>query len=384
MAEIGGYDLDFIETPPEDYECPICHLVMKEPQIVDCCGYKYCLTCVDRISFAGRGCPMCQEPNFKNMPEKQLQRKIFDLKVNCIERKQGCNWEGEIRHLSNHLQQVCLYVNVSCPLKCGQIYQRCKLQQHQDDDCIQRTPEIKLTSLVNKLVVRLVAVETKCNLQDEKIDALTRELEEVKGMQVKEIEHLEGELNTLSKYQQSQTTQALREVEGELIRRCISFPLRVTITNSWISPPFSSHPKGYLLQLKSELKKFGSSVDSLTYSLFSSGRSPDKSPIILSLDILPQLNDEDKLDWPVHVTVDILVLSTMDDNSNGKMYTLTKYMSVRSSDQYDDDVDETNKSTIGHSRFCFSCRLLVLNICYGPDPPLLEQDTRIAVNDGKP
>lgn len=382
----GGYDLEFLDSPPDEYHCPICHLVMKDPQIVDCCGYKYCLGCIDRVSLASKPCPMCQEVTFKNMSEKQLQRKILDLKVYCVEKKHGCEWDGEIRQLEIHLNGKCLYVQVSCPLNCGKVMQRSKLSQHEEDDCPQRSPEVKLISLMRKLETRLVAVETKCSAQEEEMVLLRKELDEVKQTkeeQTQKIVTLEEKLKTTASTQEKDFTITLRAIEGELIRRCISFPVRVTIggsETSWISPPFYSHPKGYVLQLKAKLQKFSSPVDSLAYSLFSSGRSPDKGRIKLSLNVLPQSNDG--LEWPIYVSVDVLVLSAIDENSNAKMFTLVKYKSLsgtrRSFDEGEEE--ESDAVIIGHSRFCFSCRLLILNIHYSSEPPLVEQDTWPAIN----
>ena len=36
--EIGGYSFNFIESPPDEFVCLICHLVARDPQQLLCCG----------------------------------------------------------------------------------------------------------------------------------------------------------------------------------------------------------------------------------------------------------------------------------------------------------------------------------------------------------
>ena len=387
MANVGGYDLEFLESPPDDYECPVCQLVLKDPQIVDCCGIKYCLGCIERVMLANKPCPICQGVEFKIMPEKQLMRRISDLKVKCAKMKLGCKWTGELRELQNHLDKVCPYIEVLCPLNCGGTFIRSSLQTHEEDDCPMRTSEIKLLSFTRKLESRIEALELKCAKQDDEIATLTKELHQVKEEKEKQdvkIKCLDDSLNQKSSTQDAQFSHSLRVIEEELIRRCFSFPVRVTTnSSSWISPPFYTHHKGYSLQLTARLCEFSSMFDNLAYSFLFSGRSVEKSPIKLFLNILPQHEDEANLDWPVHVTVDILVFSNTDEDSNGKFYTITKYKESVRNDRGRLDEDKEVGHVIGHAQFCFVCQLVIVNIRYGIDPPLLEADNQIAAEDGR-
>ena len=120
MAESGGYDVEFLEVPPEDYECLVCLLVLREPQMVSCCGVKFCKHCIDRVIQAGKPCPHCKDESFRYMAEKQLHRRILDLKVKCYERKKGCDWEGELRQLQKHHGDRCPYEEIECKLGCGE------------------------------------------------------------------------------------------------------------------------------------------------------------------------------------------------------------------------------------------------------------------------
>ena len=42
----SGYEEDFVEEVDEDFQCPICHLPLKEP-VLTRCGHRYCKECLD-------------------------------------------------------------------------------------------------------------------------------------------------------------------------------------------------------------------------------------------------------------------------------------------------------------------------------------------------
>ena len=144
----GGYDCEFVKRPASDLvqaDCPVCLLVLREPQQVSCCGYSYCQSCIQKIKDDGKPCPTCSN-EFDTFPDKRLKRTLYALRVFCVHRKLGCEWDGELGELDRHLNlqpppekllKGCQFSEVECTL-CLQPFQRRYLQAHQSDDCPKR------------------------------------------------------------------------------------------------------------------------------------------------------------------------------------------------------------------------------------------------------
>jgi len=101
----GGYDYDFVEPPPSAFqtECPICHLILREPYLVSCCGNNFCHSCIQQQQAENGPCPVCREYNFDVFPNQGLNRTLKQLQVYCAHKKDGCQWKGELGELDQHL-----------------------------------------------------------------------------------------------------------------------------------------------------------------------------------------------------------------------------------------------------------------------------------------
>ena len=69
--------------------------------------------------------------------------KVRQLKVRCSNKSSGCEWVGELGDLDNHLklgsvEGQCHFVDVQCPLGCGQSLMRRNLNNHQSNECPKR------------------------------------------------------------------------------------------------------------------------------------------------------------------------------------------------------------------------------------------------------
>ena len=110
-------EVEFIEEPPKEFECPLCLQIMKAPSLSSCCGHHFCRSCVDRAVARNKACPLCKEQNFHVFLNKDIQRQINSLKVRCSNLARGCKWEGVMGDLERHLDPTggdCGYVTVQC------------------------------------------------------------------------------------------------------------------------------------------------------------------------------------------------------------------------------------------------------------------------------
>ena len=101
----GGYDCDFVHPPPYyafQMECPICHLILREPFLVRCCGTSFCHICIQQQGDES-SCLKCGEDNVEVFPNKGLQRSLKQLYIYCTHKKDGCLWRGELGELDQHV-----------------------------------------------------------------------------------------------------------------------------------------------------------------------------------------------------------------------------------------------------------------------------------------
>ena len=120
----GGYEYDFIKNPPDELICKICHHPCREPYLSGCCGHNFCKSCVDATKRTTANCPLCRNAKFATFANKLSDRKIRSLHVVCTNKERGCEWQGELNDIINHLgsglnscqfQMIqCEYHNVGC------------------------------------------------------------------------------------------------------------------------------------------------------------------------------------------------------------------------------------------------------------------------------
>ena len=134
-ANVGGYEHDFIEKVQE-FECPLCLHVTREPSLTGCCGQHFCHSCISQVTTDREPCPLCKEENFTVLLDKKQNRRVLELKVSCTMKERGCDWTGELGHLTAHTDSDvqnsggCQYVDVVCSNKCGESFQRRNIRVH--------------------------------------------------------------------------------------------------------------------------------------------------------------------------------------------------------------------------------------------------------------
>ena len=172
----GGYECDFVDPIPESLSCPICLLAFRDPHILDCCGAKYCEPCIGRVKAAGQPCPLCKQ-QFTSLVDRNDQRRVLNLKVRCSRKKDGCQWAGEVRHLSDHERNECMWALVECQYHCGERAPRHHLIQHQQDECPQRPVDVKLESFMRKMETKLTAEKERHKEEMAAVNEAVKEME---------------------------------------------------------------------------------------------------------------------------------------------------------------------------------------------------------------
>ena len=133
---------------PQRFLCIICTKVLRDARLTECCGHHFCDSCLTNWRrtqyYGGKTCPHCRVGNFKHMLNREKIRDINELRIRCTYHKAGCEWEGELGALKQHLQSEsgCGYVVVACPndtkkvvgYNCGKM-KRKDLKAHMHNKC---------------------------------------------------------------------------------------------------------------------------------------------------------------------------------------------------------------------------------------------------------
>lgn len=49
VPDLGGYEYEFVDEVPDDWDCLVCQLPLKEPVQIEKCGHRLCEICVATI-----------------------------------------------------------------------------------------------------------------------------------------------------------------------------------------------------------------------------------------------------------------------------------------------------------------------------------------------
>lgn len=162
MATRGGHDYDFVDQKLEKLTCIICIKVVRDPHLTGCCGQIFCASCLSHWTEKAKkpNCPHCRAggDEFHHILDKRAKREVDALQMRCRNKKQGCNWIGELTGVKNHLESKdgCGYVVVKCPNGCTHLgptindLQRRELSKHLKDDCDRRPAVCKYCDFKDK------------------------------------------------------------------------------------------------------------------------------------------------------------------------------------------------------------------------------------------
>ncbi|XP_064390383.1 TNF receptor-associated factor 4-like isoform X2 [Halichondria panicea] len=231
----GGYDNDFADQPPKSLECSICLLTLRNPMVISCCGNHYCEACIGRITNNRKPCPLCNSPDFTTFLHKGVAREVNALRVYCLKKAQGCDWQGELGQVDRHLNPAansrgCGFVLVECKYRCGEKFERRAIASHEADNCAKRPIEMQMAFLARRLEMLATEnrdIKTKMTVLDAEVSTLKSENTSLKQqIEARPLPPVPPFYFTMDNYQQCKEESR-------------------TIT----SPPFYSHPKGYKMRL---------------------------------------------------------------------------------------------------------------------------------------
>ena len=242
----GGYDYDFVESPPDRLVCKICQFPCREAQLTVCCGHAFCKCCLSKLrsSSTGKACPTCRKEPFDAYVQLEADRKIKALKVYCPNKKDGCGWTGELANIVNNPLQSCercdkcddiihysdVHLPTNCPCYCphcdttadrevinSEHKEKCnKFPLRCPNNCGQDIPRDSMDGHKKVCPLEMVQCEYQCGAR-----IVRNEVE--KHNQEKLSEHIQLAHTVLSQLKTAQTAQ-LRSVEKS------AFPIRPYLT----------------------------------------------------------------------------------------------------------------------------------------------------------
>ena len=271
--EIDRFEnVEFVEPPPTvvQVECPVCLQVLCKPHQVVCCGKSFCRVCIDRVKGEQRTCPTCKAKDYNVFHNKGLQQSLYQLQIYCMNRKAGCEWNGELGDLENHLN---LNPDADMPMEgCSFSLISCKFEQI---GCEVKLPRKDMkdhcdSSTANHLSL-MVASHTKLLSMLKELTDRQQHLSRIGTPVTSFVEF------TLKNYKQL-------KLEND----------------TWYSPPFYSHPQGYKMCLR---------VDS-------NGNGEGKGTHISAFVCLMKGEFDDHLKWPFRGSISLRILSQISDEND--------------------------------------------------------------------
>lgn len=160
-----GYVCTCVEKPPKLFECALCKLILREPQLTTCCGRNACLPCV-----GGQGsrnvCPFGCGSILTTVLNRHLRNEIFGLKVVCSFASRGCKWMGKLEQLESHEKSDCNFADIVCPRGCGVQFPRHRSSVHSEvcERVVIACPNQCGETLERKFVA--VHLKYRCGLMD--------------------------------------------------------------------------------------------------------------------------------------------------------------------------------------------------------------------------
>ena len=85
-------------------------------------------------------CPVCRKEKGGFSQNYHIKREVKGLHIYCTNEEKGCEWQGELNNIYNHLGSSggCWFQEVRCSNECGKMIQRRYLTSHVKTECPHR------------------------------------------------------------------------------------------------------------------------------------------------------------------------------------------------------------------------------------------------------
>lgn len=123
---IHGFDVErFIEPPRNDFQCPVCLGVVREPRECNRCGVLICANCYSECTVhigipqslfrheRVLKCPTCRTREPFRTPSLVLLKMIGKLNISCKYKNLGCEFICALSDIKSH-QINCSFKQVAC------------------------------------------------------------------------------------------------------------------------------------------------------------------------------------------------------------------------------------------------------------------------------
>ena len=106
----------FINSINSSFKCSIGNGIFNKP-VVDECGHTYCQFCFEKWLKIKKTCPqtntsLIQQAVYPNLVVKEC---LDSLPVYCFLKAKGCEWNGVLEQLRDHIEKDCSEVRLWCP-----------------------------------------------------------------------------------------------------------------------------------------------------------------------------------------------------------------------------------------------------------------------------
>lgn len=132
---MSGYDRDLVvgvaDRQLDDLTCAICHCVMKNPVMTECCQQTYCRHCITQWIVGQSSCPNDRKPlttdQLRAVP-RVMKNMINELPIKCEFASNGCTSVVTAEEYDKHRDYCEFNPRGKCKI--------CRLRKDSDHNCI--------------------------------------------------------------------------------------------------------------------------------------------------------------------------------------------------------------------------------------------------------